>query len=442
MSSHVPKLKFAAKSDPGMRRLANEDAVAMEPRLGLFVVCDGIGGRPSGEAAAQIISYTLAHALRRRVRKADALSEQRIKEILAAGVQEMNDQLHRHSHAAPALTGMGCTIVAALLDAKHLYYAHAGDSRLYLLRKDELHQLTEDHTQTGREVTENDHGDLIANERRYLLRYIGMPAVVTPSVDAMPLQPGDRVLLCSDGLTDPVEHNAILHLLRHHAEPDLAVQALVNQANANGGPDNITLAVVDYAGPRKTTEADMQKPPKTPPQMPAGIAEATHAALQQLEQDLDWLLQGARESANPNRLSALAAAKRRLGKDHFRTFLARHPDQAPSFVFHQFCTDPQYPWRKQYEQHLQQLKEPLKQIMSGRVRLSTVLTGDETAAIYRDLWTGWRRVENRYFMTCQREAQHTHEGTLDVLIDHMLQSVQTLSGLLEFLPRFMRDGVR
>lgn len=442
MPSHLPQLRHAVLTDVGRRRLANEDAVAVDERLGLFVVCDGVGGRPSGEAASQIVSHTLAHALRRRIRGLKRLDGELIQKLLFESAVTMNEQMYLHSQIVPALQGMGCTLVAVLLDARSVFYLHAGDSRIYLLRGGKLRPLTRDHTHTEQKFkTEARTGDLIdAGERRLLMEYIGKPEDLVPTVGSMALRPGDRLLLCSDGLTDPVDDAVIKDLLTVHAEPAAACGALVEAANEAGGPDNISAAVIDYEGERPMTPADRLPVPGTPVELPHGVAERTRHALALLEQDLAWLKQGAVESGHPSRLTALAAAKRRLGKEAYRDFLARHPEQSASHVFHQCCTSPDSQWRQQYQRHLLQLEEPLQRLTAGGIRLSPVLKNDETACIYRDLWTGWRRVEQRYFQTCQRDAIHDTEQTLNILIDHMLQSVQTLTGLLYFLPRFMRES--
>ncbi|MEO1237007.1 MAG: protein phosphatase 2C domain-containing protein, partial [Planctomycetota bacterium] len=138
MASHLPQLQHAMLTDVGRRRLANEDAVAADARLGLFVVCDGVGGRPSGEAASQIVSHTLGHALRRRIRGLKRLDRELILKLLFESAVTMNEQMYLHSEAVPALQGMGCTMVAALIDARTVFYLHAGDSRLYLLRAGRL----------------------------------------------------------------------------------------------------------------------------------------------------------------------------------------------------------------------------------------------------------------------------------------------------------------
>ncbi|MEM8783640.1 MAG: protein phosphatase 2C domain-containing protein [Planctomycetota bacterium] len=436
----LPDLRHGAQTDPGKQRLANEDAFAADPRLGLFVVCDGIGGQPSGEAASNLVAHSVAHLLKRGVRRYNRLNDVILKRLLADAVIRINQELYEHSRAIPTLEGMGCTIVGALLDARSAFLFSAGDSRAYLLRDDTLRQLTVDHVRTAQRFVESEAGDLEdAGEKRLLMKFLGTRRPLQPDVGQLALVPGDRLLLCSDGVTDPLEDDAVTDLLRRHDDPEAACAALIDAANAAGGPDNITALVVDYFGPRGITDADRVSPPRTPPELPHNIAQQTHAALDLLEDDLCWLLEGSRESAHPNRLTALAAAKRRLGAEAYRDFLAKHPNQAPLHIFHQACVAPDSPWRQRYAAHPEQLQPPLKRLTGGGIRLSPLLTGDETAAIYGKLWHDWQRVEQRYFRVCQREAKHGREATLDILITHMLNSVRTLGGLFEFLPRYMRD---
>ena len=439
MAAQLPDLQYAALSDPGRRRLANEDAYAVDPRTGLFVVCDGIGGQPSGEAASNIVAHSVGHVLKRNVRRYNRLDEKTLKFLLADVVIEINQQLQEHASAIPALEGMGCTLVAVLLDARSAFVVSAGDSRAYLLRGDEFRALTQDHVRTRQKFIENETGDLEdAGEKRLLLKFLGTRHHLKPSVGVLTLEPGDRLLLCTDGVTDPLEEDQVCGLIQQHADPQTCMQHMIDAANAAGGPDNITALVIDFAGPRDVTDDDRTPPPRTPPQPPANISQQAKAALELLEEDLHWLLEGARESAVPKRLSALAAAKRRLGPEHYRTFLARHPNQAPVHIFHQCCASLDSPWRTQYQQHLHQLDTPMQRLTDGSLRLSPLLTGDETAAIFRKLWDDWQRVEKRYFHTCNRQAKRVEEITLDVLITHMLNSVRTIAGMLEFLPRYMR----
>ena len=439
MSGSIANLEFAAQTDVGRRRLANEDAAAMDPQTGVFVVCDGVGGRPSGEAASQIIARALPRVFRRQLRRAEAINADTIREALSDTAVEMNASMYAHSQVIPTLEGMGCTLAAALIDGRTLYHLHAGDSRLYLLRHDELFPLTADHTYArSMFVTQPDTGDLVdIGERRLLMQYLGKPEALVPETGHVPLEDGDRLLICSDGLTDPLPDPTIADLLRAHPEPRAACAALVDAANEAGGPDNITVAVICFEGLRTAEPADLERAPAGPRELPRGAAEQTHQALGKLERHLTWLLHGARAAAHPNRMTAMAAAKRHLGKEDYRRFLAQGAERSPLHAFHQSCTHPESAWRTDYVGFMKALQPPLTRITSGRVVLSPVLTAPETASIVRDLWTGWRRVEQRYFATCQRDAIHESENTLDVLVNHMLGSVQTLAGLLTFLPRFM-----
>ena len=403
------------------------------------------GGRPSGEAASQIIARAMPRVFRRHLRRSDAVTPDSIQQALGDAAVTMNASMYHHSQSVPSLEGMGCTLASALINGSTLYHLHAGDSRIYLLRGDELFPLTTDHTYARRLFKKasdtDDAGDanglIEVGEKRLLMQYMGKPEALVPEVNNTPLENGDRILLCSDGLTDPVPNDTLTTLLREHSDPHKACAALVDAANHAGGPDNITVAVIDFAGLRDIRPSDLERPPVPPRDLPQGIAVQTHAALGDLEKDLKWLLLGARAAAHPNRLTALAAAKRHLSKDAYHQFLKMNSSQSPLHAFHQCCTTPDSIWRQNYETHMQALKEPLDRLASGRVVLCQALAAHETAAIVRDLWTGWRRVEHRYFVTCQRDAFHESEHTLDILIGHMLGSVQTLAGLLTFLPRFM-----
>ncbi len=439
MNNWIANLDFAAQTDVGRRRLANEDAVAMDPHTGIFVVCDGVGGRPSGEAASQIIARALPRVFRRRLRRADTVNPDTIEAVLSDTAIVINASMYTHSQAIPTLEGMGCTLAAALVNGRCLYHLHAGDSRLYLLRNGEMFPLTTDHTYAKSATKPRpDTGDPVdLGERRLLMQYLGKPEALVPEVGQVPLEDGDRVLICSDGLTDPLPDPIINDLLRDHAAPQAACAALVNAANAAGGPDNITVAVINFAGLRPARPADLERPAAPPREVPRGAAEQTHQALGQLEQHLTWLLHGARAAAHPKRMTAMAAAKRHLGPTDYRTFLARGAEHSPLHAFHRCCTHPDSVWRSRYLELMKTLRPPLTRLTSGRVVLSPVLAAHETASVVRDLWTGWRQVEQRYFATCQRDAIHESEQTLDILVSHMLASVQTLTGLLLFLPRFM-----
>jgi serine/threonine protein phosphatase PrpC len=436
----IAQLDFASLSDTGRRRLANEDAHHCDAQMGLFVLCDGIGGQPSGEAASQIIVHTLGYLVRQLLRDLGHLDEPAVRTLLNDVTMQISKNLYTHCQNVAALNGMGATLVTAMFVGSDVYLLHVGDSRAYLLREGELSQVTEDHTRSYREpsnpqMLSDQQTEL--NERRLLTQYVGSKQAVRPHIERLAVQPGDRLLLCSDGLTDPVDDDRIHRLLTEHSQPSQACAALVHAANSDGGPDNITAVVIDYKGVGPAP-AESLSPPASDTAAPSGAASSFYDALGKLEKDLAWLQAGAQESAQTSVISAFAAIKRRLGVDVYREFLEMHPSKNPAHVFHRACTMPDSDWRKTYQEHMRHIEPITAKITDGSVRLSPVLTSDETSRIMKTLWQDWRRVEKRYMATCQRDAIDEDEQTLDVLIDHMLKSVKTLEGLLEFFPRFMR----
>lgn len=442
MRARRPLLTSARLSDVGRRRLANEDATHADERLGLFVLADGLGGQPSGEAASQIITHALPHVVRHHLRRLNHLDAAVLEQVLITALQEMNTHLVTWTTAIPPLRGMAATVVGALVDAGQAHVFHAGDSRAFLWRGGALQLLTRDHTEMtlapmAREVAAGASPEAL--ERRLLVQFMGREGLVQPACTVVPLEPGDRLLLCSDGLTDPVSPEQIAGALAGNPEPCEACRSLVDLANAHGGPDNITVWVIDYAG--VGDPGQMPVPPSAARQAepPKGAAAAAYAALRALEVDLAWLLEGAEACALEDRAAALAAAQTRLGTPNFEKFLRRQPDQNPAHVYHQFLVAPGSSWRNQYERHLAELTPSLQDLCAGTLRLSPILTREEAAGIIASLWRDWQRVEQMYFLRCQRGVAREGDHSLNYLLGHMLQSVRTLAGLIAFLPRFMRE---
>lgn len=433
------KLEYAGLTDVGQRRLANEDAWHIDPRMGLFVVCDGIGGQPSGEAASQIVTHTLGHVVRRHLRQVTDPASLDLGQILAAAASQISHELHSQAQQVPTLKGMGATLIAAVIDRQQAFLVHVGDSRIYRYRDGAgLEAMTEDQVKHFRRFAsmESAAAGGYSDDRRLLNQYIGMKRDPKPVTRTIALEPGDRLVLCTDGVTDPTPEQLLASMIAQRAAPEATCRGLIEAANAHGGPDNITAIVIDYLG---LEDADPPPvPPVAPPAAPCGVAQQVHAALGSLESDLAWLRAGASELEGESMLSAFAAVKRRLGSDVYHAFLQLHPSQNPAHVFHRACTLPDSQWRRAYEQHLGELDPLLTQLAEGSVRLSPVLSAEETGGILRTLWRDWRAVETRYFQSSQREAISASDRTLAMLIQHMHQSVQTMLGLLVFFPRFMR----
>ena len=230
-------LRYAARSDRGLVRANNEDSVYAGARL--LALADGMGGHAAGEVASQLVIAALAH-LDDDEPGGDLLSK------LDAAVREGNSAIAAHVEADPELEGMGTTLTAILFAGNRLGLVHIGDSRGYLLRDGELTQITKDDTfvQTlvdeGRITLEEAH----SHPQRSLIMRALTGHEVEPTLIMREARAGDRYLLCSDGLSDPVSHETILDALR---VPDVAESAdrLIELALRGGGPDNVTVVVAD-----------------------------------------------------------------------------------------------------------------------------------------------------------------------------------------------------
>ena len=230
-------LRYAARSDRGLVRANNEDSVYAGARL--LALADGMGGHAAGEVASQLVIAALAH-LDDDEPGGDLLSK------LDAAVREGNSAIAAHVEADPELEGMGTTLTAILFDGNRLGLVHIGDSRGYLLRDGELAQITKDDTfvQTlvdeGRITAEEAH----SHPQRSLIMRALTGHEVEPTLIMREARAGDRYLLCSDGLSDPVSHETILEALQIS---DVAESAdrLIELALRGGGPDNVTVVVAD-----------------------------------------------------------------------------------------------------------------------------------------------------------------------------------------------------
>jgi protein phosphatase len=244
--------RHAGLSDIGHVRADNQDRWAADPALGLYVVADGMGGAAAGALAAQVVVETLPPLLRQRLHGVADLGAPVAADCLAGALAELSERVRAGSHGRPDLDGMGSTVVLALVRGTEALVAHLGDSRAYLLRDGRLELLTRDHSLAQLLV---DCGEIAPEDaglhpgRAQLTRYVGMPGEALPEVTSLSLRPGDRLLLCSDGLTTMLDDNLIRTILASRAGPDETCRRLVASANAAGGRDNITALVVDAAGP-------------------------------------------------------------------------------------------------------------------------------------------------------------------------------------------------
>ncbi|MGB4592185.1 MAG: Stp1/IreP family PP2C-type Ser/Thr phosphatase [Coriobacteriia bacterium] len=246
MTARKGALWYAGASDVGLVRSGNEDAYLIEPPL--FAVADGLGGHQAGEVASQLAIEVLygnapkhadSKALGRAVRAANAA-------VIEAAAQ------------GRGRTGMGTTITAAMVDGRHIALAHVGDSRAYLLNVGQLVQLSQDHSMVADMVRSGSltaEGARVHPSRSVITRALGSDPNMVADVFDVDATPGDRLLLCSDGLTSMVTDDAIETILQTAPSPEAAVARLLSAANDAGGQDNITVVVVDIEGTAPSTAA-------------------------------------------------------------------------------------------------------------------------------------------------------------------------------------------
>jgi serine/threonine protein phosphatase PrpC len=240
------RVRAGSRTDIGRMRQRNEDSLVIhEP---LFAVADGMGGHRGGNVASALaLEAFISKALGANGKADDSGSP---AEALAEGIKEANHQVLERGEADRELRGMGTTLTALLAEPDRLYLAHVGDSRAYLLRGGNLQQLTEDHTLVQRMVREGRlTPDEAANhpQRSILTRALGVEDDIPVDELTLDLHSGDRVLLCTDGLTSMVGRDRLQQILQGEADTQAACDRLVEEANHAGGEDNITVILLDFA---------------------------------------------------------------------------------------------------------------------------------------------------------------------------------------------------
>lgn len=248
------RICHAVESNVGRKRDENEDAWFACPEVGTFGVSDGMGGQAAGKVASQLVVEILPSLLKECLDGAKDIGCRKIRERVCDALRTLNGEIYSLSKSNLHLNGMGATIVAAIVRGKHALVCHMGDSRAYLMREDVLEQLTRDHclSQLLVEAGEISAPDAASHPGHFqLTRFVGMQGVALPEVDALvDLQAGDRLLLCSDGLTSMVPDERICKILKKETDPAIACMLLHSEANVAGGKDNITTLIVEVKSDR------------------------------------------------------------------------------------------------------------------------------------------------------------------------------------------------
>lgn len=241
-------MRAYGKTDIGKQRTINQDYifVSQEPvgnLPNLFIVADGMGGHRAGDVASRLTVNTF-------VTHVTESEDHNPITLIDEAIRTANQQLVKEAATSPDYEGMGTTIVVATIVDQTVYIANVGDSRLYLIN-DTIKQISRDHSLVEEMVSMGELKEENARQHRkknIITRAIGAERQVVPDFFEIEYEPGDKLLMCSDGLTNMVEDVVIKHIVNSHEDTKQVVETLIQQANENGGSDNISVVLIqmDY----------------------------------------------------------------------------------------------------------------------------------------------------------------------------------------------------
>ena len=250
MLAKTLRLEAAELTDVGRRRERNQDNVAhliptdpqvLDEKGALFVVCDGMGGHAAGEVASELGVRTICDEYYNNTRGKDVITS------IAMAVERANTAIFQHAVEHPELSGMGTTCVALVIAGGRAFVVNIGDSRAYIIRDGKMRQVTRDHSWVAEQVRVGlltEEQARTHSHRNVITRSLGTQPNVTADLFVETMHNGDRVLICSDGLHGYVDEGEIEQAVTSDNPPDATVQSLIDMANNNGGPDNISALLV------------------------------------------------------------------------------------------------------------------------------------------------------------------------------------------------------
>ena len=239
-------MQIQALTDIGLKRAVNQDFIfqSIQP-VGvfpnLFILADGMGGHRSGDFASKYLTETMVGYISRN--KSDDIIK-----VLKSAIGMSNTLVYEKSHSDPALSGMGSTMVAAVIRNGMLTVANVGDSRLYIIR-DGITQVTKDHSYVEEQVELGNisrYSDEYNKNKNIITRAVGIEDTVKADFFEVELVKNDYILICSDGLTNMVDDDSIFAIISGHGSLQYKANTLIAAANENGGNDNIAVILIKY----------------------------------------------------------------------------------------------------------------------------------------------------------------------------------------------------
>lgn len=243
-------MMVGAVTDVGLIRENNQDCMfaGSIESFPLYIVADGMGGHNAGEIASSMAVDIIEKVF--TVNKDKLISEESIKQTIEEAIVTANEKIYLQSKKIPDYAGMGTTITLAYIFENKIYIGHVGDSRAYFITKDEIKQITDDHSLVN-ELIKN--GSITPEEainhpqKNLITRAVGTSSDIQLDFYVLDYKPNDILIICSDGLTNMLNDDDIMKLIKSEDDIDIACNNLISIANENGGRDNITVIVIKFA---------------------------------------------------------------------------------------------------------------------------------------------------------------------------------------------------
>lgn len=232
-------LVSAGRTDTGKVRPHNEDSFALYPEQQMFFVADGMGGHLGGEVAAKMAIEVAGDLLPAAEIKRAVSSKEECRYLLTQAFRKANHEVLTYGDKHPEVAGLGCTLICCLFAKRLVHFCHVGDVRGYLLRDDTLSQITTDHSLAASVPAGSQK-----IPRNIITRCIGVTMSDDPEHHTYSLEPGDVILLCSDGLWNMLSNEELKKTIQETDDLDACCETLVEMANQAGGRDNITVVLV------------------------------------------------------------------------------------------------------------------------------------------------------------------------------------------------------
>ncbi len=234
------------QTDVGRKRDNNQDTFLLAPDLGLYIVADGMGGHNGGEVASALASKTVKEVIQESFSKESGIDA---RELVSRAYKRASQRVYDESQRRSELRGMGTTMVVTLIRDEHIYIGNVGDSRAYLSTPEGFWQLTEDHSLVNEQLRAGMLTEIQAlnyHAKNVITRSVGFESEINCDVIQKKLKPGDIILVCSDGLSGLVADQKIAEICRKSPTAEI-VPNLINEANSNGGDDNVTVLLLSVS---------------------------------------------------------------------------------------------------------------------------------------------------------------------------------------------------